>query len=536
MDYSDPSVPPPENGNGVHQQHYYPHHHEVEAQPPPPPPVAAKAVHPPPEDLVEMDQDEPEVSPEPVEEEEASPEAVEEVRRSPTPEERKRSPSPADEEEAVKSPPSPVVEKRARSESPELFEPPPPPTDDEEPMPAEPASEDPPPMPNDDSPKKDAAAAADFVFVDDYESEDEVIDGVTQLSDEDYFDGEVCKEELEWYKELGPAEETVQKAIPKCTACCKQMNLRGGNLATRHPRLGVAICQRCKDFYASGEWTRDEEGCDQFCRWCAQGGELLVCDKCPHAFCKRCLQRNLGRSYVTEANDAEEWACIMCEPKQIYKFRAEYHAMSKVLTEERKKQKEAARKKRENAARKAAGLDARGPAKAAEKQVDAEACNKFVEESFQAALDSLRVVRDFVEGERDRWDAGDKSSATQHTVAEWCRSLRHAADAARHNAELIDHSVVSGYGELFTSKGAKEKIKVNKVSNSSNLVPEALKSVKLPPPPKKPAAASSPKKAATPAKKKPAPKPAKKKAAPAKKVVAKKSKPKPASRKEVSNT
>ena len=48
------------------------------------------------------------------------------------------------------------------------------------------------------------------------------------------------------------------------------MNVRGGNLATRHPVLGVAICRRCKDFYASGEWTKDEDGCDQFCRWCAQ--------------------------------------------------------------------------------------------------------------------------------------------------------------------------------------------------------------------------------------------------------------------------
>ena len=49
-----------------------------------------------------------------------------------------------------------------------------------------------------------------------------------------------------------------------------QINVRGGNLAVRHPVLGVAICQRCLAFYASGEWTKDEDGCDQFCRWCAQ--------------------------------------------------------------------------------------------------------------------------------------------------------------------------------------------------------------------------------------------------------------------------
>ena len=62
-----------------------------------------------------------------------------------------------------------------------------------------------------------------------------------------------------------------------------------------------------------------------------QGGELLICDKCPGAFCKRCIQRNLGRKELAQITSADEWACFLCNPKPIYKFRAEYFAMSQIL-------------------------------------------------------------------------------------------------------------------------------------------------------------------------------------------------------------
>ena len=60
----------------------------------------------------------------------------------------------------------------------------------------------------------------------------------------------------------------------------------------RHPLLGVVMCKQCSNYYDDGDWVKDEEGFDTFCRWCGQGGDIILCDKCTHAFCKKCLQVN----------------------------------------------------------------------------------------------------------------------------------------------------------------------------------------------------------------------------------------------------
>jgi len=38
-----------------------------------------------------------------------------------------------------------------------------------------------------------------------------------------------------------------------------------------------------------------EDGVDEQCRWCGQGGRLIGCDFCHNAFCKSCIKSNLGR-------------------------------------------------------------------------------------------------------------------------------------------------------------------------------------------------------------------------------------------------
>ena len=81
-----------------------------------------------------------------------------------------------------------------------------------------------------------------------------------------------------------------------CCTCGKTVTaiigIKGGVL--RHPHLGVAQCDPCRKFYGDGDWPRSEDG-DEYCRFCAQGGDILLCDKCPNAFCKKCLNRNLGK-------------------------------------------------------------------------------------------------------------------------------------------------------------------------------------------------------------------------------------------------
>lgn len=53
--------------------------------------------------------------------------------------------------------------------------------------------------------------------------------------------------------------------------------------------------QKCYEYYTSGEISVGEDGVDEQCRWCGQGGKLVGCDFCNNAFCKSCIKSNLGR-------------------------------------------------------------------------------------------------------------------------------------------------------------------------------------------------------------------------------------------------
>lgn len=52
--------------------------------------------------------------------------------------------------------------------------------------------------------------------------------------------------------------------------------------------LCVLILQRCRKYYGKGRFCKDEEGYDEYCRLCAEGGDLLCCEQegCFNGFCK----------------------------------------------------------------------------------------------------------------------------------------------------------------------------------------------------------------------------------------------------------
>lgn len=87
--------------------------------------------------------------------------------------------------------------------------------------------------------------------------------------------------------------------------------------------LNLFICfnfQKCYKFYSSGKFTKDEYGVEEYCRWCADGGDLICCDFCEKAFCKDCIKRNLGKSKLKkllEAGEDEQWNCFCCDPDPI---------------------------------------------------------------------------------------------------------------------------------------------------------------------------------------------------------------------------
>lgn len=72
-----------------------------------------------------------------------------------------------------------------------------------------------------------------------------------------------------------------------------------------HPRLNVIICERCATVMLAGEWDVGEDGFEDFCTWCGNGHESLVCcdnhDKvCPKTFCKDCITFSFGeKAYDT---------------------------------------------------------------------------------------------------------------------------------------------------------------------------------------------------------------------------------------------
>ena len=147
----------------------------------------------------------------------------------------------------------------------------------------------------------------------------------------------VSDEEKQYYEDKAPSQDSLENKIITCSACNKQVNHHILNSVMRHPVLGVAICRSCRYFYdgdgSDGEWEKDEDGVDMFCRWCGQGGEVLGCDDCKFVFCKKCITRNLGRGKFAEINDSDKWCCFSCDPSQIYKERALMCSLAKWMAE-----------------------------------------------------------------------------------------------------------------------------------------------------------------------------------------------------------
>uniref|UniRef100_A0A8C0IWL8 DNA helicase n=1 Tax=Chelonoidis abingdonii TaxID=106734 RepID=A0A8C0IWL8_CHEAB len=114
-----------------------------------------------------------------------------------------------------------------------------------------------------------------------------------------------------------PKEEGLH-GIVSCTACGQQVNHFQKDSIYRHPTLKVLICKTCYKYYMSDDISRDTDGMDEQCRWCAEGGNLICCDFCHNAFCKKCILRNLGRKELSAIMDENnQWHCYICQPEPL---------------------------------------------------------------------------------------------------------------------------------------------------------------------------------------------------------------------------
>ncbi|XP_077387907.1 transcriptional regulator ATRX [Festucalex cinctus] len=136
------------------------------------------------------------------------------------------------------------------------------------------------------------------------------------------------------------SDNTLQKKI-NCTACGKQVNQFQRKSVFEHPALKVLICKSCYNYYTSDDISRDSDGMDEQCRWCAEGGKLICCDYCSNAFCKKCILRNLGRrelSAITDENS--KWHCYVCRAEPLQDLISKCNGvMAKVDSEKPKQRK-----------------------------------------------------------------------------------------------------------------------------------------------------------------------------------------------------
>ncbi|TKS83503.1 Transcriptional regulator ATRX [Collichthys lucidus] len=102
-----------------------------------------------------------------------------------------------------------------------------------------------------------------------------------------------------------------------CTACGRQVNHFQRDSFYRHPVLKVLICKTCYKYYLSDDISKDGDGMDEQCRWCAEGGNLICCDFCSNAFCKKCILRNLGRKELSGILESK-WYCYVCSPEPLF--------------------------------------------------------------------------------------------------------------------------------------------------------------------------------------------------------------------------
>ncbi|KAL4659670.1 transcriptional regulator ATRX-like [Arapaima gigas] len=106
--------------------------------------------------------------------------------------------------------------------------------------------------------------------------------------------------------------------IVTCTACGQQVNHFQKESLYQHPVLKVLICKSCFKYYMSDDISKDADGMDEQCRWCAEGGNLICCDFCSNAFCKKCILRNMGRKELSNIMDEKrKWYCYVCCPEPL---------------------------------------------------------------------------------------------------------------------------------------------------------------------------------------------------------------------------
>lgn len=69
---------------------------------------------------------------------------------------------------------------------------------------------------------------------------------------------------------------------------------------------------------------QDTDGSERECRWCGQGGKIILCDTCDKVFCNQCIRRNFGQERLDEIVSLDKWSCFFCNPEPLRDLFNEY--------------------------------------------------------------------------------------------------------------------------------------------------------------------------------------------------------------------
>ena len=238
--------------------------------------------------------------------------------------------------------------------------------------------------------------------------------------DDDQWFSELSAEEIKYHKKNFLSEKDLDDVTIVCTSCFRQINHKQAGSVLRHPHLGVPVCKQCRNFYYDGAWTKDEEGYYEFCRWCANGGDLLCCDSCKNSFCKKCIKRNLGRIKVTEIEESDTWNCFVCHPKQIWKQRSMFYSLwsyQKTIIEDKDYIVEIKPK---------------------------HVKKTFIDDVFKGGLDVNKIFGEYLAKAQASWrkKANDGKDAD---FVKMVKKIRTIIQISQHNLKLLDENILIGY-------------------------------------------------------------------------------------------
>lgn len=123
-------------------------------------------------------------------------------------------------------------------------------------------------------------------------------------------------------KTLSPAK------LKACTNCAGLIAIQQD--ICKHPVLKTIVCKPCYYSYTKVyDLTKyrkgtDLDGQENYCRWCLDGGELILCgdESCRNGFCAACIKRNFGEAVSESIINSEDWYCFICDYTQLDHLRA----------------------------------------------------------------------------------------------------------------------------------------------------------------------------------------------------------------------